>query len=133
MKAPFVFTVMFALAARATGASGVQSLGIAPHSGKIASVSYVPDAPLTGAATNTRKIELINKGQSGGGTTVAASLQFNAGVDLVAFDEKAIPVSVVANAANVVAGDVLAINSAAVGSGIADGGGVIIVKIAREL
>ena len=109
MKSPLTVLISFAIAARATAASGTQAIGKIPFAGKISSVSYIPDAALTGANTNTRKISVINKGQSGSGTTVAAELQFDSGVNLTAFDEKTIPNSGTAANLNVAAGDVLAV------------------------
>jgi hypothetical protein len=60
-----------------------------------------------------------------------AALQFNSGVNATAFDEKALTLSVVANAVDVAAGDVLVVNSTSPGTGLADPGGLYIVEITR--
>ena len=54
------------------------------------------------------------------------------GVNATAFDEKAITLSATAENLEVVAGDVLALFSEAVGSGLADPGGTIQVTINRS-
>ena len=104
----------------------------APFTGVVQLVSYVPKTTITGAATNTRKVSLLNKGQAGAGTTEAAGLQFNNGVNAPAFDEKAITLSGTTADLNVVAGDVLSFKSAAVGTGIVDPGGLLVVELARD-
>lgn len=115
----------------ATAASGSSSVAEAV-AGTVSSVTVIPDGTITGANTNTRKYELINKGQAGAGTTVVASLQFNSGVNATNFDATAITLS--GTPANLVVadGDVLALVSTAVGTGIADPGGLVKITIARS-
>jgi hypothetical protein len=100
--------------------------------GTVAAVSVVPDATITGANTNTRKYELINKGQTGAGSTVVASIQFDSGVNAPGFDSKALTLS--ATPANLVVadGDVLALVSTSVGTGIADPGALVKVSVSRS-
>lgn len=100
-------------------------LGPAPFTGKITAVTYTPEAASTGDNTNKRTYTLVNKGASGAGTTVMATLDLITGVDLVAFDEKSATLSVVANAINFTAGDVLAWVSTHVASGLVDPGGTV--------
>lgn len=104
----------------------------APFAGVVQSVSYAPNAAITGQDTNTRAIRLRNRGQAGSGTTVIAELQFNRGVNAAAFDEKAITLS--ATPANLVVaeGDILEVFSDAVLTGIADPGGLLVVEIAQS-
>lgn len=104
----------------------------APFAGTVAAAAYVPSATITGVATNTRKLELVNKGQSGAGTTVAASIQFDNGINATAFDEKALTLSGTAGNLVVAAGDVLAWVSTHLASGIADPGGLVIVELVRD-
>lgn len=113
----------------ATGTSLVR----VPQSGVVTAVRYTPLAAVTGAASPaSRTISVVNKGQSGVGTTVVASLALLAGVNLVAFDEKDITLSVVADATTVVEGDVLAVLSTPVGgTGLVDPGGTITIDIGR--
>lgn len=99
--------------------------------GTVTGVTYTPDAAITGANTNTRRVALINRGQSGAGTTVIAELQFDSGVNATAGDEKTLTLSVVAGATAVVQGDILAWFSDAVGTGQADPGGIVEISIGR--
>jgi hypothetical protein len=103
----------------------------APFDGTITDVSYVPVATITGANTNTRAVSLVNHAQDGTGTAIAATLQFNSGVNATGFDEKAITLSGTPANLAVVAGDVLEAKSTAVGTGLADPGGTLFVTIAR--
>lgn len=106
-------------------------IGVCPVAGNVTAVTYTPDTAITGAATNHRAIRVRNRGQAGAGTTVVAELAFDAGVNAVAFDEKAITLS--ATPANLVVaeGDVLELFSDAVGTGLADPGGTVKVSISR--
>lgn len=105
---------------------------VAPFAGTVTKVSYIPKTGITGANTNTRAVRLRNKGQSGTGTTVVAELQFDAGVNAAAFDEKAVPLSSTQGNLVVAAGDVLAWFSDAVGTGMADPGGLALIEITRD-
>lgn len=102
------------------------------YAGTVTAVTYVPSAAVTGAATDNRTVSVVNRGQDGTGTTVVASLNFGSGVNAAAFDEKAITLSVVANATTVAEGDVLEVRSAAVGTGIAEPGSTAFVEISRS-
>lgn len=133
MKSPFKVKFWMSYLAATILLTVNQCICRAPATGAISSVTIVPNAAFTGADTNTRKFELINKGQAGAGTTVVATLSLTAGKNLVAFDEKTIPLSAVAGALNVVEGDILVLVSSAVGTGIADtGGGACFVTFTRS-
>jgi hypothetical protein len=116
---------MDAVAIGATASTGV---GEAPYAGSVTSVTYTPVAAITGAATNNRTVSLINRAQDGTGAVVIATLNFAAGVNAAAFDEKPIPITGVATVAQ---GDVLEFRSAAVGTGIVDPGGRVSVIVSR--
>lgn len=119
----------------AAGAAVVQDqvIGVAPFVGTVTAVRIQPEAALVGNAVNFRTFRVVNKGQVGVGATVVASFATNAtpANDLVAFDEKAIPLSVVALATTVAAGDVLAVDEIVAGTGVAHAGYRIEVDIAR--
>jgi hypothetical protein len=104
----------------------------APFPCTVTLVNYVPASAITGANTNTRLVELVNKGQAGSGTTQVATIQFNSGVNAAADDEKAITLS--GTAANLVLaqGDTVIWNSTHVGTGIADPGGLVSVVLSRN-
>jgi hypothetical protein len=112
-------------------ADGTTPLGAAPFAGTVASVIYIPSVAITGANTNTRTLNLINKKQDGTGSTVVATLALASGVNPAAFDET--PLTLSGTAANLVVaeGDVLAFQSVHASSGLADPGGEVRVKITR--
>jgi hypothetical protein len=131
-KAPYVHRFQVPTEGAATAVDDTVILGEAPFAGTVTEVNYIPDAALTGANTNTRRLALINRGQAGAGATIVAELQFNAGINLTAGDETAITLSATPANLVLVAGDVLAWFSDAVGTGIADAGGVVQVSISRS-
>ena len=96
-----------------------------PFTGKVTGVSFVPEAASTGDNTNTRTYTLVNKGASGSGSTVIATLALTTGVDLVAFDEKAATLTATAADRIVTAGDILAWVSTHSASGLVDPGGQV--------
>lgn len=104
----------------------------APYAGVVTSVTYVPVATVTGAATNNRTVNVVNKAQDGSGAASVASLSFGNGTNATAFDEKAITLTTTAADKVVAAGDILAINSTHVGTGIADPGGTVFIEISRD-
>jgi hypothetical protein len=114
------------------GASQNTNLGDAPFAGTVSAVSYVANAALTGVNTNTRQVQLVNKGQAGTGTTVVATLTFNAGTSVAANDEITVPLSGVAGATAIASGDVLQWQSNAVGTGQADPGGIARVSYSAD-
>jgi len=104
----------------------------APFDCTVTAVEYVPEAAITGAATNNRTVSLVNKGQAGSGSTTVASLSFDSGVSATANNEKAITLS--GTAANLVlaAGDTLQWRSVHVGTGITDPGGLVRITLSRN-
>lgn len=130
--APFVQVIERNVPAVSTAGNDDDTvLGQAPFDCTVTSVQYVPEAAITGAATNHRTVSLVNKGQAGSGTTTVASLTFDNGINATANDEKTITLS--GTAANLVlaAGDTLQWRSIHVLTGIADPGGVVRVTISR--
>lgn len=113
-------------------ATADQVVGEATKAGRVTSVSYTPEAAVTGAASpDSRTLSLVNKGQAGAGTTTVASLALVSAVNLVAFDEKAITLTATVADRAVVAGDELAWVSTAVtgAGGLVDPGGHVVVEI----
>lgn len=100
--------------------------------GTVSAVTIIPDATITGAATNNRTIQLVNKKQDGTGTTVIASINFVNGTNAAAFDSKNLTLSATASDLVVADGDVLALVSTHVGTGVADPGVLAKVTIARS-
>ena len=132
LQAPRTEEYMVNTPAVATGASATTSVVEAPYAGSITEVKYVPVAAVTGVNTNTRRVSLVNKGQAGAGNTEMAFLQFDAGVNGVAFDASLLTLSATPANRNFVEGDILAWVSAAVGSGLADPGGEVIAVLSRS-
>lgn len=114
-----------------TDVEGTTVVGRVPQAGVVTAVTFVAAAAITGAATNHRKVELVNKGQSGAGTDVIAELAFDNGVNATAFDEKTIVIDTAKD--DVAAGDILAWASTAPGSGLADPGGGVRIKVTRTV
>jgi hypothetical protein len=104
----------------------------APYDLTIIGASFIPVANITGAATNHRKVELLNKGLAGAGATVMADLAFDNGINAVAFDEKPITLSATPANRDAVAGDVMAWYSSTPGTGIADPGGLVTITFKRR-
>lgn len=106
---------------------------IVEFAGVVSSVKYVAATVLTGANTESRTGVLVNKGQSGAGSTAVATKAFVSGVNAAADDDTTITLSGTAANLVVAAGDVLVWQSNHVGStGLADPGGMVEVEITRS-
>ncbi len=108
-----------------------QTVGEVTTTGRVSSVSYTPEAAITGAASPaSRTYTLVNTGAAGVGTTNVATLAMVGGVNGVAFDELAITLNATAANLVVTAGDILVWVSTAVGgTGLVDPGGLVQVEI----
>lgn len=131
-SAPLVQTLRFTSPAAATAATVTNPAMEAPFVATVTGVTYTPQAAITGQNTNTRIIRLVNKGQAGAGSTLIASIQFDAGVNGVAFDERALTLTATTADRNVAEGDILSVESSPVGTGLADPGGLVQVTIERS-
>lgn len=133
MTAPFGTVLQTPVQPQATAGSNLNSIVFrVPNDGSVGWVSYTTVTAITGANTNTRSVSLVNKGQTGAGSTVIATLQFNSGVNTVAADETPITLSGTPANLNVSAGDILQWQSTAVGTGIADPGGLVAVTLSAR-
>ena len=99
-------------------------IGECDSGGTVKEVTIVPEAAVTGNATNYRNFRVINKGQSGAGSTVVATFATSAtpANDLVAFDEKSLTLSGTAANLVVAEGDVLVADETVAATGVAHGG-----------
>jgi hypothetical protein len=132
--APNVRRLQATVPAQATaGTVQDQVIGTAPFAGVVQAVSIVPEGAVTGNATNFRNFRVLNKGQAGAGSTLVATFSTNAtpANDLVAFDEKTVPLSGTPANLVVAAGDVLVADETVGASGVAHTGYTINVDIAR--
>jgi hypothetical protein len=132
VSAPLVRTVEQDVPACATAVSTDTVFGEPLWDATVTAVTFVPSAAITGAATNNRTVSLVNKGQTGVGTTVVATLTFASGTNGVANDELAVTLSGTPANLVVAAGDVLQWRSIANGTGLADPGGLARVTLSRN-
>lgn len=133
-QAGAVSTFSLTAVVSATGAAVSASflVGAAPVSGRVVSATYSPNAAITGAATNNRTLQVVDVA-AGAGTTVLASLNFAAGTNATANTATTLPLQGTAGTlGSIAAGDQIQFQSNAVGTGIADPGGLLIVTFARE-
>lgn len=131
--APFVRVLEVDVPAVSTAGNDDDSVvAQAPFDCTVTLVEYVPEAAITGAATNNRTVSLVNKGQAGSGSTTVASLSFDNGVNATANNERAITLS--GTPANLVlaSGDTLLWRSIHIGTGITDPGGLVRITISRN-
>lgn len=133
MTAPLVRVIEQDVPAVSTAGNSDDSvIAQAQLTGVVTAVEYVPEAAITGAATNNRTVSLVNKGQAGTGTTTIATLTFGSGTNATANNEVALTLSSTAADLVVTAGDTLLWRSVANGTGIADPGGIARVTVSRS-
>lgn len=130
-RAPGVQVIEADIPSLGTDVEDTYPIGEVEYAGVVTSVSYTPQADITGANTNYRALNLINKGQDGNGSTVIATIDFTSGVNAADFDERALTLSATLANRNVAVGDQLALASTTPGTGIADPGGLLRVEISR--
>ncbi len=128
-SAPLVHRTQMSVAAVAAAADDSTVIARAPFAGTVTGVAYAADTAITGVATNTRRISVRNRGQDGTATTEVAALQFDAGVNAAAYDERNLPLT--ANV-TVAEGDVLEWFSDSIGTGLADPGGLVTITLSRS-
>jgi hypothetical protein len=130
MTAPFGKVYQNPVQPQATAGSNLnQNVFRVDSAGTVTSVTYAPVTAITGANTNTRSVSLVNKGATGAGATVMATIQYNSGVNAAASDENVVTLSGTPANLAVSAGDILQWQSTAVGTGIADPGGLVCVTV----
>lgn len=130
MSAPLQRTIEANVPAVATAVDDDTVLAQAPYAGRAISVEYVPEAAITGAATNNRTVSVVNRGQDGTGTAVVATLTFASGTNAAASDDVNLTLGTGVNI-EVAEGDTLAWRSVHNGTGIADPGGLARLVVDR--
>lgn len=108
------------------------NIGEAEFDGTVTAVTATFDAAVVGATATKRTLTLVNRGQSGAGTNVIATLDLVTGVNPPKSDEVAFTLSGTAANLLVTQGDVLAVVEAVTSTGTANPGARIEVKIARR-
>ncbi|RPH36343.1 MAG: hypothetical protein EHM90_02220 [Chloroflexi bacterium] len=131
--APLVRTLEIDVPAAGAAVAQDTIIGEAPFAGEVTAVSVISEGAVIAHATNFRTLRVLNKGQAGAGSTVVASLALDTPTtdDLAAKDEKSIPLSGVADATDVVEGDVLILDETVAASGLAHTGLLVKVDISR--
>lgn len=134
-KAPKTET--FTTTVPAPGAAGTvqdQTVLEMPYAGVVTEVTVISEGAVVANAANFRTLRLLNAGQAGAGVVVVASLALDTpGTDdLAAKDEKNIPLSAVAGATTVAAGDVLVWDETVTGTGVVHTGLQVKVTISRS-
>jgi hypothetical protein len=113
--APLIQYVGVPVASTAAGADA-SGLTVAPFAGTLSAASIISLTTLTGANTESRTLQVFNRGQAGSGTTLMASKAFTSGVNATAEDETSLTLSVTAADLVVAAGDVVEVKSLHVGA-----------------
>jgi hypothetical protein len=132
-KQPLTRTFEAVIPATAAGADFEIVICKAPFAGTLSAASYTPDTDITGANTDSRTIQVINKAADGNGTTVMASKAYTLGVNATDFNEETLTLSATAADLVVAAGDIIVGKSLHVGStGLADPGGTFIIELTRS-
>lgn len=116
------------------GAAQSRVIGESPADATVVAVSIVPVAAVTAHGTNYRTFAVVNKGQSGSGSTVIASFATDTVTtdDLAAFDEKALVLSSTPADLSVAEGDILAAVETVAAAGVAHGGYQVKVELSHR-
>lgn len=133
MTSEFLNNAAVNVAAVAAGVAQDNTIVEAPYAGTLASATFVPEANITGDNTNKRTFTIVNKGQTGAGTTVMATLDYVTGTNGVAFDEQPFTLSATAANRNFVQGDIIAVVEAVAGTGLANPGGRVAIEFRRTI
>lgn len=120
--------VVPALAAAA--ASELIQLGNMSRAGALVKAVYIPPAAVNGQAVNSRTLNVINGGPTGSGSTNMAALALVAGTNLAANVENVITLNGTQANLNANPGDEIQWQSALVGTGLADPGGIVVATFA---
>ncbi len=102
------------------------AIGRAPFRGVVTAVEFVAAAAVTGAATNNFTLNVRNRSTTGVGSLVPASLVFGNGQNAIAHAPTPLTLGNAANVA-VAAGDVITVEKAVNGTGLACPDGEVIV------
>jgi hypothetical protein len=114
--APFSMTLGATIDAAIAAADSSGAYVVAPFAGVVSAASVIAATLLTGANTESRTLQLHNRGAAGAGTTLVASKAFVSGVNAAADDETALTLSATAADLVVAEGDVLEFTSLHVGA-----------------
>jgi hypothetical protein len=113
------------------GASALFISAPARYAGRVSEVAYYPRGGITGAADNNRRLRVYNRGTDGAGTKQVAERQYVADTNLTAKTKNTLTLSGTAADLVVAAGDVFEFATDHIGTGIADPGGKVVIKVDR--
>jgi hypothetical protein len=116
LRQPRTETLEAEVAAAAANADASGGYVTAPFDGTVSAAEIIASAAITGADTESRTIQLHNRGQAGSGTTLVASKAFVEEVDAAADDATALTLSGTAANLEVEAGDILEFTSLHIGT-----------------
>ncbi len=97
----------------------------APFNCQITAVSYIPDAAITGADTNTRHVNIVDRGLDGLGTDEIANKDYTNGVDATALNEEVLTMTSLNHVLS--EGDVVAAEFEEIGTGIGVPAGMFVI------
>lgn len=132
LASPQQGTIDQRIASQVAAGTADVAVGEAPYDATVTSVTFTPDAAITGATATKRTITLENRGANGSGSTVIATLDLVTGVNPAKHDETAFTLSGTAANLLLTAGDVLALKEAVTSTGTANPGGRLQVTFARR-
>jgi hypothetical protein len=132
VSAPLVRVIEESVSGATTTTLDEAVVAQSPYAGTVTAVQYVPEAAITGAATNNRTLSLVNKGQAGSGTAVVATLTFASGTNATAHNEVSLTLSSTAADLVIAEGDTLLWRSVGNGTGMTDPGGLVRVTVSRS-
>jgi hypothetical protein len=112
----------------AADANLATSLGTPGRSFRAASVEYIPNSDVAGAATNSLTVELRNRGSDDNINVLVATLALVAGINASRRQAKVIALQSTNGAPIVLDTDRLEWISVKVGTGLADPGGTVVVS-----
>jgi hypothetical protein len=112
----------------AAAATLVSTLGPAGRSFRVSAVEYLPAADVTGVATNSLTVQLVNGGPDGSLSLVVAQLALVAGVNATRRQAKPITLTATNGAPIVLEDDQLRWESVKVGTGLTDPGGTVLIS-----
>jgi hypothetical protein len=92
---------------------------VAPVKCRVVGIEVVPQTATTGNNTNSKNLNVIDKGAAGVGTTEVATKDLVTGVDLTALDRYEIPLNTTyANGVDMDEGDTMTLQTELVGTGV---------------
>lgn len=119
----------------AEGTAGTPSEAVicrAPFAGTLSAARYIPEADITGVATNNKAVRIRNRGSDGNGTTVMAELVFASGTNATDFTASTVTLSGTAANLACAAGDIITCQTVVNGTGMTLPAGKVEIDLSRS-